>query len=85
MVGLVCSRVVASEEKAGTASRKALPSQVHLACRFEMKQKGQKHLFTRGLKAEQIVSRSDRGLDMVFRITWYGTSGATCEMHLAGW
>jgi hypothetical protein len=85
MVGLVCGRVVASEEKAGTASRKALPSQVQLVCRFEMKQKVQKHLLTRELKAAQIVSRSDRGLDTVFRITWYGTSGATCEMHLAGW
>jgi hypothetical protein len=85
MVGLVCSRVVASEEKAGTASRKALPSRVQLACRFKLKQKGQKHLFTRGLKGEQIVSRSDRGLDMVFRITWYGASGATSEMHLAEW
>jgi hypothetical protein len=30
------------------------------------------------------VSRSDQGLDRLFRITWYGTSGATCEMHVAG-
>lgn len=35
-------------------------------------------------KAEQIVSRSDQGLNMLFSITWYGTSSATWAMHVAG-
>jgi len=69
--------------KAGTASRKALPSQVQLPCRLEMRREDRKHVFTRKSQAEQIVSRPGQGLDMVFRFTWFGTSSATCEMHRA--
>lgn len=69
--------------KAATASRKAHPSQVQLPFRSETRWKSRKHVFTTKPQVEQIVSRPGQGLDMGFRITWYGTSSATCEMHRA--